>query len=289
MVLHLKDIEEFFDDGLITQGKRFGGDEGDSCHKTLHFYIGTLLSEGVLDEARSENIYRFVKGGCLVRHPRPDKWVSDWDRGSGDQHTPLYVLWLFGKGRAVQSQMLWSHLGRVGFFTNTRRNGATKCNHGRVYGERDGQPLRYDYTWKVPDFVKLYLLPVIFRSLGWWWFPVYWTLDVFLVAQVLFRRFFGNDDVNNILSCVYGCAFNNASPLSLLALFLIDRSKMRESLIRYWKIDLTDPQHGLEPWFVGALWVDLLERGAWTKYRSRCLSAWLARSVFRLKDSLASL
>jgi len=284
----LMSVDEYVDDYFaITQGKSFGGDEGDSCHKTLHNCILKVLLFGSLDSTSSQRIYQFVPDGNLIRHPRRDKWVSDWDRGSGDQHHPLFLLWCLGYGGAVQSKMLLRHCGRLGFFTNTRRNGTTKKNHGRKYGERNGQPLRYNYNWKVPDWTKLYAIPVLFRSMGWPFIPIYWTFDLFIFLNTVYRNFKQDNDVANHINTVYVCSIVSPSPLSLLSLLFLNRSHMKKMVRSYFKMDPTDPEFLKEPFFLGSRFIDLLNSGGGKcSYKKNKLKGFWVRNVLRLKDFL---
>lgn len=273
-------IDEYY---AITQHKRYGGDEGDSAHKTFHDTIMDDLLKGGVSEHKQERLYQFVPDGNLIRHPRRDKWVSDWDRGSGDQHHGLFLLWVLGYVRGVRFKMLLRHCGRLGFFTNTRRNGTTKKNHGQVYGEKNGRPLRYDYNWKLPEWTKLYAIPVLFRSMGWWTFPLFWTFDVFILLNTLYRNRKDDNDVANHISTVFVCAVKYPSPLSLLSLVLLNRFHMELMVRSYFKMDIDDPEFGKEPHFLGNKFLHLLREGySWDLYPNSRLKGFWVRNAMRL-------
>lgn len=159
-------------------------DPGDSLHRNGMRKLGAILRGHAM-----QPISFFLMGGIPIRH-HSDGWWSEACRTSRDQVTPLLAIGDYGD--------LWKLLiRRGGFFWNTRRNGATKENHGQVYKQVNGRPVKRNYNWKLPDWAGPNTWALYFRYKGWQW-PLY-ICDTFLFFNAISRRFTTDRDPNNYL------------------------------------------------------------------------------------------
>jgi hypothetical protein len=277
--------------GAITQNQRDGGDDGDSAHRFGNLYFGLvmwwrlfgdidyLIQRGLITK---QTYYRFNElrngkvpflylnylddEGYLTRNKKGiPRWTGDLDRGSRDQYTQFFCFIIFVlklmKFPEFEREYLMAPFrlirSRWGFFTNTRRNGATNENHKHQYGvdRKTGKPKRYNYKWKAPDFVtpKLVSIMLRVRPFGkWrnWWIR---RLDWFLFLGSQSRNKKKDNDNSNHLSCVILANMIYPTKWSERALRELDYAKTISDLIRYWDID--GPEKGKDAWFIGVIWI----------------------------------
>lgn len=203
-------------------------DPGDSLHRVCMYALGELWFKGM----RPSLPMAYCIEGSWVRYPGPG-WWSDKDRLSRDQATPLIILMGYTSKKLLFIFLL-KHILRLGFFTNTRRNGATRLNHGtdKYAGHpEDGQ---YDYSWKLPDFITLEFIAIYIRACGFWFlYPILCILDLeTLLSSILWKYRKGTDVLNHLIASTY---FINKypTPTSLLAYRLIDRVAFNEKMSYY--------------------------------------------------------
>lgn len=223
-------MHEFYDmtGPLFIKGKRFfdkrklivqptDGDGGDSCQRMGFYHAGLVMrakKEPMIIHkypySRKEHYeYALIqlqhssKKGIYCRHPDPEKWYSDFDRLSRDQATPMVIaMGLYG----MKKRLFWfllKHILRLGFFTNTKRNGIYK-NEDEHTRKAPGW-LKWDYSWKLPDIAGPEFWGFYIR--GFRLFPLYpllFVCDLGTLIGSLIRRF--NDDVdvlNHVCASVY--------------------------------------------------------------------------------------
>ena len=149
----MKQLEDFIDGFEVITA---GGDGGDSCANEGTYWMSYGLTSGPITKRPSSTtiLEKFeVEPGTWVRHPDRSQWYGETDRLSADQARSLLTAiaaWPHNVnlGRRFAAQ----HLKRgLLFMTNTRRNGATKENHGEAYKVVNGKVVRRNYNWKLPD------------------------------------------------------------------------------------------------------------------------------------------
>lgn len=182
---------EFVDKwGLLD--KHYLPDGGDTCQREGMFFalLGMQKKEECFDGMfMCESRYRAVMDklhpspGLLLRHSWIGYDASDWDRMSRDQFQPMVIAaGYYGGGndlRGSDLQRLRSgHLKRGFLFTsNTRKNGATKENHGQF---SDGEVR--DYSWKFPDLTGPEVWGNFIRAFNaWYLFPLLILFDLELL------------------------------------------------------------------------------------------------------------
>ena len=179
------------------------GDGGDSCFFTCHLYIAHYLnnpkSHGFqkmyLDKHVLPRLH--IANGIYCRHPM-EGWTSDPDRMSRDQLTPLIVVCGMYGFRDRLKAILLQWLKRGMFTYNTRRNGATKENHGtkKRYGSS-----RRNYNWKLPDFAPTFGAVFIRAFKCRWLFFALWIYDIELLCSAIKKLYWASksgDDLNFI-------------------------------------------------------------------------------------------
>lgn len=176
---------------------------GDSSHRTCMYIIGWLFSKyGPLIIDPYTSIRTMFNKGDPIRHPSKG-WWSDKDRFSRDQQSALVIAMAVYGYTNMLLELLLRHLARFGFFTNTRRNGATKENHGKLkYSDSDE---RYNYDYKIADFITPEFTALYIRGLNWWLlYPLLWVLDIQTLADSIILRLKPKQDIlNHVLICEY--------------------------------------------------------------------------------------
>lgn len=195
--IHKGALDKFKDNyGLYVGSKE---DPGDSCHRTC-----TLAYLGYLDQNEFTYCLKLLecpKSPDNYRRSAARGWWSDPDRFSVDQSIAL-MAGMGTMGRLDKLKpFLWNIAKRGSLMTNTRRNGATKENHGEVYKFEDGKPVKRNYKWKPPGFfgprdwataLRFFHSPYLH--------PLWYLIDVLTVLNSLKRRYWpDNDPVNYIL------------------------------------------------------------------------------------------
>lgn len=183
-----------------TLDKHWRPDGGDSCHRVGMYY--SLL--GIMKPIRRQLWYKskaidfkttvlkhHVAPGVLVRHPNLDWDASDWDRMSRDQLHPIIIACGYYDKEELR-KLTVGHAKRLFLFTNnTRKNGATKRNHGKM----DSGEVR-DYGWKLPDVTLFEIWALFIRAWGlrvlW---PLLWLLDLELLGGAIRWRYFRKHNI----------------------------------------------------------------------------------------------
>ena len=212
----MRDIDDYFDyaDMLVTNE----GDGGDSAFFTGHYHLANYANTG----QKYNEVFRFLdhlekQPGLFVRHPDSAKWYSSLDRMSRDQMTPLIILMGYYRmfPRLKRAMIKW--LGRGMFMQNTRRNGATRENHGQTY-RRDGT--RRNYNWKLPDWAPTFLSLYIRAFRSPLFYPLLYICDIELLLSALKKRIFGGSkagDEFNFTSRLVQAQRSFPTPLSCWA------------------------------------------------------------------------
>jgi hypothetical protein len=188
----------------------------------------TEFKEFVFQLARlecRENIFR--------RHPSPG-WWSEPDRFSVDQAIALVAaLGVMGLRRKLKKFLISIAL-RGSLMTNTRRNGATKENHGQPYKAEKGKQIFRDYSWKLPDFfgprdwaaaLRILCVPHLY--------PIIFMCDILLLLNAMKRRASPDTDPLNYLIRTRLALWYQPTPLSRLVLKIEKPEALKEALIRY--------------------------------------------------------
>lgn len=210
--------------GLLD--KVYMPDGGDTCHREGTFW--SLL--GMMSDADSvlwlERFHRdeddylaimkklHVDNGVFVRHVRPLNDVNSWDRMSRDQFQPMVIAAGYWSKEEL-SKIIKGHRSRGFLFcTNTRKNGATRHNHGKVVAGE----IR-DYGWKLPDITGLEILGNFIRSKkSWFFYLALFICDIEgLFGSIKWRCFpKHNIALNHTLSLLQAC-HRLPTPLSWLS------------------------------------------------------------------------
>ena len=210
-------IDKFIDShGLLD--KRSHPDGGDTCQREGMYF--SLLGMQGLTGPRYPFVMKelHVADGVFLRHSNPDYDASDWDRMSRDQFQPMVIAAGY-MSRVELNKIFRGHLGRGFLFTNnTRRNGATKKNHGlMVAGE-----VR-NYNWKLPDLTGPEIWGNFIRAYNFWpLYPLLLLLDLELFLGALKWRFYPSHNItmNHTLS-LFQALDRMPTPLSILASYVM--------------------------------------------------------------------
>lgn len=209
-------LDDYVDEwGMVVKDHRGGGD---SAHRVGFIKLGLefLRSEGL---EVPEEFKRFTKlsyleslsvlecpnsPGNFRRHPANPPWASECNRFSRDQATSLLMSMGYEpKAYPSLCKFFKAHLRRgLLFMTNTRRNGATRENHGTEFKkDGNGKPVFRNYNWKLPDltgpeFWALYIRAFRIK----WMYPLLYILDLETLISVYSRikNAEDNDDLNLI-------------------------------------------------------------------------------------------
>lgn len=198
--------------------------------------------------------------GLYVRHPDKKYWYSDDNRMSRDQCFPLIIcLGALGFKRRLFNFFIRHLMLRGGLFTtNTRRNHATKENHGTTRYTNPA-PLRWyhklilklripflpvpedykNYNWKLPDFTGLSFWGAYIRGFGLWWlYPLLCVLDLEFFINSIIKRFKNDHHViNHIVEATYN-SYKYPTPLSWVAnKFINDDEDMIKRMRDYFAPD----------------------------------------------------
>jgi len=248
-----KEIHNFKWIGKIQPDKSV--ELGDCIQRESMYMLGLKL-EG----AHTRKLFRFILShlehpkypGFYRRSPDTD-WSGDYDRMSRDQSIPLVAaMGAVGLYKHIFFHLL-SHILRLGFFTNIRRNGTTKLNHGTKKYVSD-TPL-YNYNPKPPDFAgpsfwALYLRG--FWPLGLALYPVLCVLDLsLLVHSLLWRYHYTHDDCLSYLILTRYSRSRLPTPLSYLALRIENKQDLKTKLDVYF-----DPATEYRP--IADIWLRLI-------------------------------
>lgn len=233
------DFEKYFDKYRLLVGSK--EDPGDSIQRTYMYRLGMLwfARESILTGFHM--MLRCSKGN-YKRHAA-NGWWSDCDRMSRDQMTSV-VIWLAEtKHNVLFKEFYVELLKRFGFFTNTRRNGATKENHGkRKWPNHPTNFSKYDYSKKIADFVTLKFLAIWIRGANAWYLrPLLYLLDLEALIGTIRHNKTKESDVLNHLICSHYFIRKYPTIISKFSYRLINREVFNRKLDTYFK------RVGLEP------------------------------------------
>lgn len=241
--------------GAITQHKKYGGDEGDSAFFSGHFELLRYIYPTGFHAIVKRPSFRLFfpdNDGRLVRHAKATRpWIREKDRGSRDQYTSwicLFALKSEKKTRPVLKDIAKLLFKRVGFFTNTKKNGILNTPS------------------KLPDFITPEVLSVLLRGLiGKWGYPLYLLFDAWLCLDVLHtRRFKDDSDVANHLAVLMTSNLLHPTPLARLAMRLLDKTMMERHLREYFTIAplngwaFNNRRSAQNPTFLGNAYIEVL-------------------------------
>ena len=159
----------------------------------------------------------------ILRHSNPLYDASDWDRMSRDQFQPNIIAAGYWSKERING-LRRGHRRRAYLFTsNTRKNGASKSNHGTfVAGETR------DYSWKLPDptFFEIWA-NFIRASKQWWFYPFLLVYDLELLFGSIKWRYWPKHNIalNHTLS-VLQCYDIMPTPWSYLAVKVMPVEKL---------------------------------------------------------------
>jgi hypothetical protein len=229
--------------GLILAGEGLDGGDTLANEGTYFFlhHIGAkeipqrnLLWVHVLRQLLDDKTSKLRRCNSLVK---PD-WTQDLDRGSRDQLRPFFAACATNTTyRTEARRVVLEHLKRGFLFTyNTRRNGATKENHGQVYKVVSGKEVKRDYSWKMPDFtgpeyVALMIRAAKLKIL----YPLLGVLDLFAVGAALLAHLRPEADTD-CRNQVLGLAVSQLvmpTPFSWLASKIYKRSGAAERVLAW--------------------------------------------------------
>jgi hypothetical protein len=203
-------------EGMFALGQALQAD-----NKYLVSYFNFKL--GVLEHPKWKGFYR--------RSPDSD-WTGDWDRMSRDQSTPLVAAM---GAMGLYKHLFWhllSHVLRLGFFTNIRRNGATKENHGKPTPNNK----IFNYNIKLPDFAGPSFYALYIRGFGLMalvFYPILCILDIELLAGAIAWRYRKGNDVLNYLVLTRYARHRLPTPISWLGLKLEPKKELWRKLNLY--------------------------------------------------------
>lgn len=211
-------------------------DGGDSAHRVGSYLVYQGVTRG--STGNEEAIFRDLEcPGCkgrFRRHPDSDYWYSDCDRMSRDQTIPLLSAMAIHSPYYLNRHFK-DHLSRCLLFTtNTRRNGATKANHGMVKGgHKTGDT--YDYSWKMPDITFMDVWAIYIRGFrSWVLWPLLVIFDLQLLANSILIKM--NPDKVDIMqhTCQILLAKHSMpTPISFLAAEFINIDDYKDRLNEY--------------------------------------------------------
>lgn len=225
-------------------------DGGDTLQRMGTYFLARVLSGENIDShfiQKYEKVYNQlqISDGNYRRHPDPDFWYSDSDRMSRDQLIPNLVLWgLFDKKRLFR--FFIGHLKRgLLFTTNTRRNGATKENHGTIYKYVNGKPVRRNYNLKLPDLTGPSIWAKYIRGFNLLpLYPLLMILDIEYFINSILKRTLAKNDNDIINHCIEGIysSYKMTTPLIWIAnKFINDANDLCNRLDKYFG-DNKDPK-----------------------------------------------
>jgi hypothetical protein len=177
------------------------------------------------------------------RHPDEKAWYGDFDRMSRDQIIPNIVALGLFKCWSVLWITFWHHLIYRGLLlmTNTRRNGATKENHGQPKYPTDPLSEKYDYSWKLPDITLFEFWGLYIRALPKWigvfFYPILLISDLMTLGGGLIRN--NNRDMDVLNHCIISvnATANLPTPFIWLANKLTNWDLMAKKLSIYFNED----------------------------------------------------
>lgn len=193
-----------------------------------------------------------VIDGVVIRHVNREWDSSDFDRHSRDQLKPNLIAFGYWSRHELKS-MLWGHLKRGFLFAgNTRQNGATKENHGKVKDPSTGE--LFDYSWRFPDVTLFDFWGAAIRAYkAWWLYPVLWLTDIYLVVGAIKWRFFAKNNITlNFVVTLFQAIDRLPTPWWRLSVWIMPPEK----LIELAREHLTDFGKGQDTEFMADMMID---------------------------------
>lgn len=182
--------------------------------------------------------------GTFIRHPDITKWYSEPNRLSRDQIRSYLTACTMKGERDGPRRFSRNHRQRFYLFMpNTKRNGATKENHGQVYKYRNGRPIKRNYNWKPGDFTGPEFWAILIRS-TWnrnliWALPI---LDLSTLATAMFHKLSPpSNDIRNRLQIIISANERHPTWASRLAKSLYSREFFAKRVIEFWQKDPYEP------------------------------------------------
>lgn len=229
-----------------------GSVELGDCLQREYFYVLGKNLLGQNAEMLKPGFEHPNKIGLLRRSPDRD-WTGDWNRGSRDQYTPKTCYEAF---KGSLSSLIFGHVLRFGFYSNTRRNGATPENHGKQYKGNECLKwwhkiiLKYkipflevahgfrNYNFKLPDIVSPSILGLYLRKNRFSCFVFYLLiliLDVLLFfnAATISLSIRKEKDILNYLAVTRTISRVNPTFISNLIFSIEDRADLDKRLDLY--------------------------------------------------------
>ena len=251
-------------------------DGGDTAHRTgfmftiLYFLIDyeENIDKAVLEEiqSHSDDGLRYLEcpwaPGIGRRHPHKGYWYSDDDRESRDQGI-LLRSWASFWNKPLLWRMFKAHAKRgFLFMSNTRRNGATKANHGQKQNPYTDE--KFDYSWKMPDFTFFGVWAQYIRGLNLWFlYPLLCIFDFSLFFNALIIR---NTDQHDIFQHIVQCLQAKKqlpTPLSWFTnRYLNDPEQIMEKCRYYMRTEDYEKGVRIRPMFL----VDMAEKVVYTEF-----------------------
>lgn len=240
-----KRLSDFIDRWGLIQA---AGDGGDTCANEGTYWFCQGLGIEVEDrEITFSEMLSWIErpAGQFVRHPDTSRWYSEPDRLSSDQaRSMLAACAVQGEGgRKAAARFACAHWCRgLLFMTNTRRNGATRENHGQVYKQVDGKDVRRDYSWKLPDVTGPEFWALLIRATRsrWlrWLLPL---LDISSLLSAIVSRANLHPDVRNRIQLSVLGTHVWPTRCSKLAAKLYAKGPLIESARAFWGVPWEPP------------------------------------------------
>lgn len=204
-----------------------------------------------------------VAPGVWRRHPDISKWYGETNRTSRDQLIPILTA-IAANGLSKRARkFLKQHLKRgLLFATNTRRNGATRENHGSQYKGNGRLSLTdkiilklkipllpvtegfRNHNWKLPDLTLIEFWALLIRACDFrLLYPLLMVFDISLFFGFLFRKFLKSDpDVRNYIMPLLAASYKLPTPFSMLASYLSKEHLDLAALVTEWWSSPGEPE-----------------------------------------------
>ncbi len=173
--------------GLLVQKS---GDGGDTLNRMSHWAIAKYLTGDDVELYFLYKVNRYLHNGRGVfrRHPDPEMWYSDWDRGTRDQLTPLVIACGFLRCKPLLF-LLRRQLFKNWFMT-------VKLWPRNVWKDKDEHKRRAAHfrVWSNDTFrdVLISHIPLHIRAhRAWYFYPLLMLFDLELLGGSLIKAVFG--------------------------------------------------------------------------------------------------
>lgn len=156
-----------------------GRDGGDSIHREsfhaafMFWNPNSTPGELYLTKLNyRRNLKQCFRLGNIRRHPDPEKWYREWNRGSRDQSIAVLVA-CGALGMYIPAmEMFFRHLltRLLLFASNTRRNFVYPTKEEHL--AKSTPDVLWNYKWKVPDLTLFKFLATYIRVFRYHLFPI---------------------------------------------------------------------------------------------------------------------